>query len=375
MNDLTAAADDIDLPALRNLFLTFARLECGSEPLYDALCRIAADEPSLLRLLAVAAPPQRRPNLLLAAIHDLMLAGSTHALAAYYPSVGGTRGADAALRETLLAFCVAERDALIERIAQRTTQTNEIGRCAVLWPVLRDVAVRSGRGDIALLDFGCSAGLNLGVDRYRYDYGEFALGAIEAVDTPRIECRLVGAKRPSAAAAPRIEIAQRLGIDPAPIGVDDEREVRWLRACIWPHDAVRHARFELAVALAREQRWPVRTAADCSAAVEEWVQQLPSEVLPVVFNSWVLTYLSADALATHLQRMASLVQERGMVWISAEGPWLRIGGARAPAVATDASAEHRAGSWWTVAMAGGDSPRYEVIARSHPHGRWLEWLA
>jgi hypothetical protein len=359
--------------SLAGHFLQFADTECQPGQLYDALCRIAAAEPSVLELLSAAAPEQRRPNLLLAAVHDLVLAGDGHPLAAYFESVGGQRLVDAALHACLLDFCSERRGELLERIGSRTTQTNEIGRCAVLWPMLRHIVASTGRSRIALLDFGCSAGLNLGVDAYRYDYGEFCLGAEASAGVPVIECRLIGEARPATGAAPMPEIVERLGVDPAPTTVDDERAVRWLRACIWPHDTARRARFDRAVELARQRRWPVRAADDCTAAVEQWVARLPPGVVPLVFNSWVLTYLDRESLARHVARMETLVQRSAVMWLSAEGPALRIGNAEPPPLAADATPEQRAGTLWTLAAAAAVSPRYEVLARSHPHGKWLEW--
>jgi hypothetical protein len=169
-------------------------------------------------------------------------------------------------------------------------------------------------------------------------------------------------------------IVERVGVDPAPIDVADDLEVRWLQACLWPHDGVRRARFDLAVQLARQRRWPVHAAADCTAAAQRWAAGLASDLLPVIFNSWVLTYLPAHALARHVESIEALVQQRGAVWVSAEGPSLRIGAVDAPPLPADATAEQRAGSLWTVATAGAVSPRYEVFARSHPHGKWLQWL-
>lgn len=360
---------------LARQFRHFARTECTGEPLYRALCELAAGHAGVLRLLDAAAPTQRRPNLLLAAVHHLVLgAARRDALAGYFPSAGGERDADASLEAVFLGFCERWQSALRERIEHRSTQTNEIGRCAVLWPLLRLAATQSGARDIALLDFGCSAGLNLGVDRYRYDYGRFALAPAGEASAPRIACRLVGdAAPPAEGDSPRI--VQRLGIDVAPIDVRDEAEVQWLRACLWPHDAVRRERFDAAVAVARAQRWPVERHEDCTAAVERWIEQVPRGVLPVLVNTWVLCYLGADALAEHLRRMHALVRERGLAWISAEGPSLRIGDETVPALPADAPTELRAGSLWTLTLREAQGSRSQVIARSHPHGKWLQWLA
>lgn len=365
--------EPFDAERLARAFLRFADTECAQEPLYDALCRIAAATPALLERLRVAPPVQRRPNLLLAALHDLVLGGAAHPLAAYYPSAGGTRGPDAALADHLLDFCARHDAALQQRIATRTTQTNEVGRCALLWPALQAIAARTGRTRLALLDLGCSAGLNLGVDAYAYGIGGVAFGDA-ASPVPRIACRVDGASRPDPR-APVPLIVERLGIDPAPIDLDDADAVRWLRACLWPHDAARRARFDAAVQLARTRRWPVRREADCTAAALRWGHALPDGVLPVVFNSWVLTYFAADALDRHRAAMRSLVQQRGAAWLSAEEPRLRIGDEAVPPLPADADAERRTASLWTLMLPGAAGPQARVIARAHPHGRWLEWFA
>ncbi len=363
-----AATAPQPLPVLAALFRQFAAAECGQEPLYAALCGAAAADDETLCLLWAAPREQQRPNLLLAAVHDTLLAGADHPLRDYFPSLEGTRNADAELPRHFADFRSVHRDALLERIRQRTTQTNEIGRCAVLWPALKSIAGRFGRARLALIDIGCSAGLNLGVDRYQYDYGDPA--PAPRTGSVTIQCRMVGAARPRLDAP--LEIVERIGIDPAPLDVNDQAAVRWLRACIWPHDHARAARFERAVALAQKERWPVRREEDCTQAAAAIVAALPAEVLPVLFNSWVLTYFEPAALERH-QRAMELLARRGAAWLSAEGPSLRLGGAEWPTPVED-TLEQREGTRWTLCALDDGRLRYTPVACSHPHGKWMQWL-
>ncbi len=100
-----------------------------------------------MALLLEAPQTQRKPVLLLAALHDRILAGAPHPLAAYYASVGGTRRPDGDLGPLLRDFVHREDAALRALIRSRTTQTNETGRCAVLRPALQTLATRLGGTD------------------------------------------------------------------------------------------------------------------------------------------------------------------------------------------------------------------------------------
>jgi hypothetical protein len=348
-------------------FRRFATQECPEDPLYVALCLLVAERPALAAGLSAAPPEQRRPNLWLAAVQDRLLElGGSHPLAAYYPSLGGGRAPDPALAATVADFVASEGAALDDSMRTRSTQTNEIGRCAVLYPMLLELARRFPGRPLALLDVGTSAGLNLGVDTYRYDHGGAMAGAPAAPGVPVIACDPVGPLPLPLGGA--FTLAHRLGIDPSPVDIHDERDVRWLRACLWPHDRARARRFDDAVALARTHRWPVRREADCTAALEPWVDSLPDGVLPVVFNSWVLAYFGAEALRHHIDTLTDLVAHRGVAWLSAEAPGVGISAPGRPPLMPGSSA-------WTLVSRHADGVRTECVAWSHPHGRHLEWRA
>ena len=255
---MTTSPDPAVIAALQKQFAWFSGPALQDDPLYQALADCAARHADWAALLAAAPANQRWPMLWLAALQDRVMAlvdaGERPPLAEYYASVGGTRAPDAALEGLLGDFIEQHRAALEQVIATHATQTNEIGRCAVLWPILQELVESTGRRRIALLDVGCSAGLNLGVDGWRYRYVDDATGALLSATpadrdpaAPEITCRVLAGARPSATAVP--EIASRRGIDLAPVAVDDPVAVRWLRACLWPHDAERRRRFDAAVAI------------------------------------------------------------------------------------------------------------------------------
>jgi len=378
---MTPSPDPADITALQKQFAWFSGPALQDDPLYQALADCAARHADWAALLAAAPANQRWPMLWLAALQDRVMAlvdaGERPPLAEYYASVGGTRAPDAALEGLLGDFIGQHRAALEKVIATHSTQTNEIGRCAVLWPILQELVGSAGRRRIALLDVGCSAGLNLGVDRWRYRYVDDATGALLSATpddrdpaAPEITCRVLAGARPSATAVP--EIVSRRGIDLAPIAVDDPVAVRWLRACLWPHDAERRRRFDAAVAIARTQRWPLGATTDAAASIVDWLRNVPADTLPIVFDSWVLSYFEADLLRRHVDTLLAQVAGRGAVWISADDPKLsRTWWPGKPDVAADRRANATS---WTVARPDGQGGvAWTLAATSHAHGRWMQW--
>ena len=369
--------------ALQAKFAFFAGKPMRDDALNQALCDAAARHADWAALLAHAPAPQRFPLLWLAALQERVLAlaeaGERPGLAEYYASVrpGAARAPDAALESHLAEFIERHRDALAACIATRNTQTNEIGRSAVLWPILQQLAETMGRARLALLDVGCSAGLNLGVDRWRYRYVDDASGQTIATTppdrdprAPEIACRVLAGARPHATAVP--EIATRFGIDLHPVDVADAAEVRWLRACLWPGDGERRARFDAAVAIAREAAWPLGAVGDAATAIGEWLAGLPGDVMPVIFDSWVLSYFDEPLLRRHVDAVLGHVAARGATWISADDPTLaRTWWPGKPASPADALPNATA---WTVARPddhGGVA--WSLAATSHAHGRWMRW--
>jgi hypothetical protein len=128
-----------DVPA--SLFTDFADLEArGVSPLYGRLAREVATRPHLRRMLGAAPPRQRRATLFFAAIHDIVLdQGVT------FPEDG----------PGLEALCVANRAAIMARIANRHTQTNEVARSAQLVPALA-VVITLAEGPPSVLEVGAN---------------------------------------------------------------------------------------------------------------------------------------------------------------------------------------------------------------------------
>jgi hypothetical protein len=337
---------------LARRFRHFGLHESGTSPLYAELCLAVAEQPDVLALLAVAEDLQQRPNLLFAAVQDLLLAGADHPLRAFYPSVGGQRPPQGAGR-VFADFCHVHADALRGLIATRTTQTNEVRRCVALAPVLTLVQSWAAPRPLALLEVGCSAGLNLQVARYRCDYhpGDASLGPADA--RVRLATELRGGTPPE---GPPLRVGARLGLDLHPLDVRDEGDVRWLRACVWPEHEERRRLLDLAVAEARRDP-PALVQGDAVDDLAAAVARLPADAVPVVVHSATLVYLTSERRAAFETGLTRLAHDRDLARVSLE--WDE---SAAPVTFALGLTRFR------------DGERHDrLLGSAEPHGHWLNW--
>jgi len=257
----------------------------------------------------------------------------------------------------------AELRALVHRrgheirqvMLRRRTQTNEVGRCAVLLPALPS-------GPVALVEVGASAGLCLLLDRFCYRYGSTLIG--ETSSPVRLQCAAAGAV-PLPANVPNV--VWRSGLDASPIDVGDDDAVRWLRACIWPEHSERRQRLEHAIELARGHPVTV-TAGDLVDDLPAVLAEVPAEARLVVFHSAVLSYVDAERRRAFADILVEVSKQRDVVWVSNEAP----GVVREMPTSAPATGDHRFLLGRTLFSNG--RRRDEVLALAHPHGGELTWL-
>jgi hypothetical protein len=298
-----------ELDEIEARFRGFA--EFSPSPLYRRLSGGVAAEPDAIGLMLAAAPDQRWPMLLLAAVH-LQVRRSGEA----YP----------ADPESLLDFCRTHRETLLATIRERSTQTNEVARCAYILPCLAEAS--DGR-PLAIIEVGASRGLLLNLDRYAYDYSGRSAG--DPLSPLTLGCELRGGEPPL-----RIpKIASRVGVElTAP--PDDE----WLRACAFSDQPERVARLDAALEIAA-QHPPRVIQGDALDLLPELIAEAPDGTQVIVFHTAVLAYMP-DGVPERLRRLAAEV--------------------------TYVNAEHT-GEYSLFALSIED----EVVATAHPHGRWLDW--
>jgi hypothetical protein len=357
------ATDEVS--RFRRMFADFATTTTARAPLYARLSSGIADDAELAGLLGLAPPTQRQPVLLFACVHALLLGDPDDELASWYPNLTAVP-ADGDPLPAFRRFCRRHRDALASLLATRSTQTNEIGRCALFLPVFGLLAAEVG--PLAHVDVGASAGLNLLLPRYGYRYEPGGtVGDVGGRDAIVLTCGTRGDVPVPAAIPP---VAASVGLDRSPVPVTDEDATRWLEACVWPDQRDRFERLRSALARARSSALAgdhdVRRG-DAVADTPALVAEVAARAHPVVTNSWVLNYFTTEARVAYLEMLDVLGRDRDLSWVYAESP-AQIPGLPVPE--HDPQAEITVLS---VARWRGGTRRVDHVATCHPHGYWLHW--
>lgn len=366
-----------EVGVLAHHFAEFASHTAQALPLYRHLAGATAKDREVVGRLLLAHPDQRIPVLLFAAVHDVLLAGGDDPLAAWYASVTdpprpvGDGDDDPWPHFRRLAL---EHPGVAERLATGATQTNEVGRCALLLPALAEIATTApgaapgGGRPLGLVDIGASAGLNLLLDRYGYRY-EPSGPALNPLSPLQLECILRG---PHPAPIPQDvpTIATAMGIDLDPVDLSDRDRARWLVACQWPDQPERIARARTAMALAHGNP-PRVVAGDAVDDLAPLVEAVGDFALPVVTATWVLCYLPSDRREALLGELDRLGRARDLTFVFAEQP------AQVPGIDVPPRPDGQADGLPTalVRLDWRDGARTATrLADTHPHGAWLEWL-
>lgn len=304
----------------------FARLEAaGRSPAYETLANAVAGDDLILAFLGDLVVAKRQPNLLFAAARYLL-------------------GTPATPRS--LHALVAERASELAQVMNtRRTQTNEAARCAVLLPALAALPQ-----PLALLEVGAAAGLTLLPDLYSYDYNGHRVRGLDP-QAPTLRC-LPRGPVPLPAAVP--DVAWRAGIDLNPLNVGDEADLAWLSCLIWPGEQGRVERLQAAAATARRQP-PVVNQGDLLDDLPAVAAQAPSAATLVIYHTAVLAYVDEDKR----RAFAATVADLGAVWLSNEGE----------GVLPDLDLSRHLGSFVLV------RDGTDVLARTDPHGTWVEWAS
>ncbi|HBX79742.1 MAG TPA: DUF2332 domain-containing protein [Propionibacteriaceae bacterium] len=308
----------------------FAHEAAATSPAWERVCRFVSVTPALTSLLDGLPGAKRQPNLYLAALKFLG---------------GPLEPGDALVEWTRARWSDVETV-----ILTHATQTNEVGRCAVLAPLLSRLPQPLG-----LIEVGSSAGLCLFPDLYSYAW-EHEDGTTTRAGAGDIElrCRTTGVARAPYAVP---EIAWRAGLDLNPLDPSDPDVAWWLRALVWPGETEREERLVRALQLVAEQPM-LRVQGDATTGLADVVAAAPRGLALVVIHSAVLAYLDRPQRTTYLGQLDAL----GVHWVAQEGRGVLDGVAAQLPTGTDPRPHF-------VASSDG-----VPLAQVSPHGQWLDWL-
>ncbi len=131
---------------------------------------------------------------------------------------------------------------MIHLLETRLVQTNEVRRCAYLYPAFCYI-YGLAELPLALIEIGTSAGLQLLWDQYAYSYegmpGRYGEG----------ESELLLSSEPRGDVIPFLlenspPVASRTGVDLHVNDLSDPEDLLWMKALIWPEHRERMANFE-----------------------------------------------------------------------------------------------------------------------------------
>ncbi len=288
------------------------------------------------------------PLRLAGGLHDLYRRGLAPQLGAIY------RGeiTDQAAIDAVVGNIVADHDVDLLTWFDGPPQTNEAGRSSSFVAALQWLA-RKVAPTFELNEIGSSAGMNLLIDRYRYDLCGVISGPADAPVTIKPEWN--GSPPPPDAFA----ISSIHGSDIHPIDVNDDIAANRLMAYIWPEMPIRFERMAAGIEMIRAR--PVDLVeADAADFIEG---RLASSQLPgttrVLMHSIVWQYLPDAVQARITEAMETTgnaaTPEKPLAWIALE--------------TNRATFRHELKvRYWP----GGAETK--LLGEAHAHGAWVNWL-
>lgn len=323
-------------------------------PLYTQIVTGIAQDDELKALAATVRKGQPMANVLLAAVHFLLLRGAEHPLRRFYPNLnGGARLDNEDPFPLFKAFVNAHRAEVASLVATKVTNTNEVGRSAYLHVGFRALAAEAGT-PLHLVEIGPSAGLNQFWDRYAVSFqraGETCRIGPDDADLV-LTTELRGEKVPPLTRTPAI--ASRIGLERNPVDLSDSDQRDWLRALVWPDQTARFAQLERALSMMAREKPNIRPG-DALDLLPEVLRELPEDGAAVCVYHTFVVYQFSEEMRRGLDDMLIAMGLRRPLWrlgvegtLSGDAPML------------------------LYSYRDGVRERRE-LANCSPHGHWLEW--
>ena len=253
-------------------------------PLYAALSRAAVRDECVIELashgMGAAAPVH-----LFTSVHFMLLGGVSDPLARFFPTLAPDPAPPEEAWGDFRRFCDEHHEELRRLLASRPVQMTYVERSRTLLPPMCLVADEAGE-PLNIIEIGCSAGVLLTFDHYRYELREGE--CVGPADAPfLLKGELTGG--PSLR-MPRI--ASRTGIDLNIIDTQSQEDRRWMLATCFPELRAEQARLAQAMDIVAQSdiRW---LEGDALELIEDALAHTPDPVC--VYHSACLFYWPEEA--------------------------------------------------------------------------------
>lgn len=350
-------SDDI----ARSLETQARHCDAMGSPFNAGLLRLAAEDVRsggpAAQLLAPWAGAELRqilanamPLRLVGALHDLVLSGGDPDLAAAYAVQMVAPDPELAWSAALAAM--GRHGPRISAFLGHEPQTNEVRRSVCLLGGFLTIAKETGL-PLRCFEIAASAGLNSSWDRYFYRLGDVAWGD---PDSPvRMDTDWTGAAPPTEA---DVRVVERAACDRRPTNLSNLDERRRLLAYVWPDQLERlaRARAAIGVTLANHLKVEAADAADWTARVAT----PKTGFATVLFHSVFWQYMPPE---TEAALRAAIDTQAARSTADAPFAWLRMEPPPGQVVGMEVTL-----TLWP----GGES---RILAKVHPHGASVTWLA
>lgn len=339
----------VDNEALSKTFLNFAEKECkGSSLLYEYLSIKVSRDAEILTICKNAGVGQPIPNLLFGAVHYLLLKGREHPLKEFYPSIVSNPKPYRDSFKFFRDFCFDYRKEIESILKTRLVQTNEVRRCAYLYPTFCTI-YEQVKKPLALIEIGTSAGLQLLWDKYSYSYEQNDLyGNMDSKLNITAEIR--GENTPILHLMPP-PVSTRIGIDLNIIDLNNEDDKLWLKSLIWTEHKERLFMFEEAARYIKEA--PVRLFdGDGISLLPEFVDDISKDSVICIFHTHVANQMPLEKKKQLLQTVEEVGKNRDVfhIYNNIQDRYLHL----------------------DYYLDGIESKN--TIAETEGHGKWFEWF-
>ncbi|MFC7393359.1 DUF2332 domain-containing protein [Scopulibacillus cellulosilyticus] len=302
----------MDKTQVASRFKNFAKLECkGSSDFYEFLSLEISEDGEIIELCSEAQNGQPVPNLLLGAVHYLLLKGKEHTLKEYYPSIAkepkNMEGSFVHFKD----FCNIYRDEIVSILKSKIVQTNEVRRCAYLYPIFCLIYSKVKK-PLSLIEIGTSAGLQLLWDKYSYSYGTNKIYG-DRNSSVLINSKIKGHNAPSFLYK-YPPVASKVGLDLHISDLRNSEDYLWLKSLIWPEHKERLDLFERAAKVFREN--PVDLIeGDGVTLLTDVVEKSPKDTAIIVFHTHVANQIPESLKYELIEKLKKIGSKRDVFHI------------------------------------------------------------